>query len=93
MAKAEVSVQDRLVATLGPGPDKVILAQLLRTVFWHGDDTGTAVIRNDQTQELVELHLALAGQQGGVHVPVAIAPIEPGEPTTEIQWYLAVRRI
>ncbi len=90
---AEVSIQNRLVVTLGPGLDKVELTSLFRTVFWHGDKSGTAVIMNNLTQESpVELHLITVGQEAGVYIPIEIAPIEPGQPTTPVQWYLSVRR-
>lgn len=76
---------------IGPGSDGFHITPQSMSIYWHGDDVGTAVV-TDGTGANKELYLSQLGNSASVDIPVVVAPIERGEPTTSVLWKLQLTR-
>jgi len=91
MSPLKVSVGSHRVQTLGPFRDHLHLTQFGRSIFWHGDDEGKAVITGEHGN--VEFMLRKIGEGGGIDVSALIAPVEKGEATTHTTFHIELELV
>jgi len=82
MAPIDIKIGPNKVATLGPGTDQLHLSQFKKSIFYHGDKSGKAVIMQENGGN-IEFDIK-PGDIKGVELSASIAPIEAGESTTPI---------
>ncbi|MEK7577859.1 MAG: hypothetical protein AAB492_04585 [Patescibacteria group bacterium] len=91
MSPLKVTVGAHRVQTLGPFRDHLHLTQFGRSIFWHGDDEGKAVITGSDGQ--AEFELRRVGQRAGIDVSVFMAPVEKGEAVTPTTLHIGLERV
>ena len=91
MSPLKVTVGSHHVQTLGPLRDHLHLTQFGRSIFWHGDEEGKAVITGGNGQ--TEFNLRRVGHRVGIDVNVLIAPVERGEAVTPTTLHIGLERI